>query len=890
MKFFKKPTNPEAYPLVDFEQKGFQALYKDTPGSKIPNNALARAVNVLQFDEWFEIRPGTKLWSDTPLPTLEGEFEGQSQYASPQSNLPHIKGRNNYVATKTGNIITKTVGEDFTAADVGNYFVWPGNKHDRISEFIDANRVRTRIADVRQAATAVNPGKIRGPINDWMWHKVSRKVYWYIGNQVFWTDYLCAVFHEIHNRSNTPLPNEKSTLNGEKDKVYIFTSAGHYQIDTATDPIEFYRINDEIPSNNIQGKPKTKSRVYGRRYIYTMSRLSGTGNRDRGDEGVQIKKESGPTKVVKSNNYNDYKEVFWDNQIIDNVQVNKVLRGRYGGVPGDLSNFNLIDEPLQGIAVRMLTYRTGGITAWRDIAVDIRNVESFDEIAAIIQAKMREVFSDFTPYCVCRFANNRFEFHAGAEDDLDGADDSWIDIWQPVGAGIFDLYEVGTNDYLNMPGGAEFIDSTAHILEGEDESDNALMIPGNQKQWTHYTVYTTQNTNDPINNPELYIFLNDVHVAKSFICNYRFGGPYAGWPANGQYVYLEITDGSNKFEREDIGSFVKTTLGITMEIIGFISENEVVVGSQVGLGLAPNPTRVWPNHPFPHSGEELNIGCAIGGGNVCKATQAGTTVTRDSGTVFAPDIIGSTLFWSDGTYGYVTEFVDEDTVYTETAAEHDIGGLTWNPTGRNFNDTISDTSLGYRAKTLPLQNRFWTPLPNGRIGEKVPGFIFVAEDNGDKVSYSQLPLNSDHLGGHYYPEYQTQPVKDAIKDLWEFPGLLIIFCANSTWRIQTNVTDIVTTPSVGEAIAVITGVSIVDGSIGIKHEGSIQEIDGGAVILVTSEPQVRKFNGYQYSEGLATDEKGKGYILEDIQKLQPEVAVGYDPLMGYIIWGTEESY
>ena len=874
MKHFKEPTDPERYPSVSFKQESFGPLYKDIPYSEIPNNALAWAVNVLQFDKYFEVRPGTKLWAEPDYPALKGQFQTQSQYERPQSNLPHIPLKNNYAATKTGYLITKTAGVDFSPSDVGNYFVWPDNSHDYIASYIDANNIMARLDDTRSPCTAENPGKIRGAINRWFWHKKSRKVFWHIANQVFWTDYRMVTFHEIYSLSAAVPTNEKSFFDAEKDRVYLWTTNGIFFIDTLADPIEMYKVNEPVPDNNIQGKEQTKERIIGRRYLNTMSILTGTGNRNRGDEGVAIRKETGPNKIRKENNYNDYKEVFWAYQILESHQTGQISRYVECGAAGALSNFTEIEEPLQGIHITARTWR--GPAVARDIAFDLRNVASYDEIASIIQEVMRETFPDIAPYCECRFFDDHFIFTCGPEDD------TTMNAVAPVAAALLDVSGV---NYINIPGAPNIFTSGIHVIEGVDESDNALMIPPGQTQWTHYTLYGTKNTNKPENNPEAYVFMEDVPVAKSFIANYEVEVT----PAGNVTSRVRIVGNHNKFELHDIGSFIKFENGFEFEIMAYDNDELVVIGYEPIGGVY-----IYPPTVLPHYTSFENVAACIGGGDIRKAYQSGDTVHRISGDIFKPSDLRKRLFWSDGTYGLCVEFIDEDTIRVSKEEEKGTSlvplALTMNPTGRNFNDTITDTALGYRFKSLPLQNRFWSELPSGDTGNVVSGWLFSATKGENDITYSQLPLNAEYLGGHYYSEFQNQRIKDAIRSIREFPGSLVIFCANSTWRIQTNVSDILTTPEVGEAIAVVTGIDLVDQAIGIQHEGSLQPLENGSVACITSEPQVRIFDGYQYGEALCNDKDGKSFILNDIQKLQPEVSVGYDPLMGYIIWGTEIPY
>jgi hypothetical protein len=63
-------------------------------------------------------------------------------------------------------------------------------------------------------------------------------------------------------------------------------------------------------------------------------------------------------------------------------------------------------------------------------------------------------------------------------------------------------------------------------------------------------------------------------------------------------------------------------------------------------------------------------------------------------------------------------------------------------------------------------------------------------------------------------------------------------------------------------------------------------LEKGKQVVLTNEPNLRIFNGRSYSEGLGMDVQGRGFVMEDLQSMKPEVAIGYDDLLGIILWGA----
>jgi len=58
--------------------------------------------------------------------------------------------------------------------------------------------------------------------------------------------------------------------------------------------------------------------------------------------------------------------------------------------------------------------------------------------------------------------------------------------------------------------------------------------------------------------------------------------------------------------------------------------------------------------------------------------------------------------------------------------------------------------------------------------------------------------------------------------------------------------------------------------------------------MITSEPGIRAFDGYEFSDNLALDGEGVGRIQNDLQTFQAAVAAGYDQLLGYIFWASDQ--
>ena len=867
MRKIKNPKRKKESRIITWEQELFHSLYKDVPASEIPEYSLTEIKNVLCYGTWGEVRPGTRLWAAANLPTLaeEAEFSAGGRPISP---LPDLDGRNDYVASKTGDLITKSAGQDFTSADIGSFFVWPNGVNDLIIEVVNSDTIQVNSDTPHSAATASDPASMRGPINAIHWHDGTRQVILHIDTRVFRTDYQMRTYTQIYPRSASVPGNVKSDFDSNEGFVYLFAN-GVFQIDTID--WEMYKINEEVPDNDIFREDiyraggsgifdfntpiQNDEYIYGRRYIFAMSRLDGTGFRNRGTPNTAIRKETGTNKIRPEDDYIDYKEVWYRNPPFEtNGNVSYLVLG--DTLTAVIDDFISVVEGSFTAVVEV-----GGFNTSRNVVVNLGSAKTFGDVAQIMEDALKATFPDAdglpdTPPYV-RFVDDHFIMSGG------NYDESTITVWTAgtVGTDVATLARMTTATGA-IPRGA----FTNHFLGSTNESNPALKIPEGQRQWTHYSIYSTRDVADPAINDTQYIWQEDLPVAKAFIAN-RLNA--SAGPINA----LEGT-----FSRLDIGSHLKFQDGSDVFLLRYSDSNlmytELIVGS-----YTPIPTQA----------------ACIGNGRLGIFSQTGTRVSREEGDKFRYEDEGKTLFWSDGTYGYIVSYVNENEVETEKEASHDNEAMTWDPKSRNYNDLVSDKILKARAESegsnvnyFLLKQRFWTPLPDAAFGVVGPLFMYVANREGEEIYYSEGAPGLLYLLGHYDARFQHHAVKDSIMALKEFPDKIIVFCSSSTQRIQTNTTNQVIN-DIGTTVSVISGLKMISNTIGIKNKGSIAVMPDGNMIMITSEPAIRIFDGFRFGDNLARDEEGKGHIQNDLERYQAVAAAGYDRLYGYIMWVQDQD-
>jgi hypothetical protein len=708
MEKLKSPSRTEKDPILKFKQKGFGAgMYMDLdlPASEIPNSGVRWAQNILLYQDYAEVRPGTELHTDL-IP-------------------PFIEGRDDYVATKSGYIITKTAGTNFSAEDVDSYFWWPDSeRRDLIVEYINANQVRVKHADAEGPTTTANPGAIMPPENaKKLFHNSSKKLFAFFGTDVYWTDWRMTAWTRLPLRSSqdaADIPvSAESVFDQNQSTVYLINPLGLFAIDTRQDPMELFKVNTICPDNEIAEVPEGGLNVFGRRYLHSMSRLTGIITENRMD-GVRIQNESGTNNIDHETESQDYREVY--------------------GVDPDTGN-------------RLI---------------------------------------------------------------------------------------------------------------------GPIVYPQYWRHWTHVPIYATKDLVQETTDPEYYILLDEVPVAKAFDA---FRSNLDG------HIHISV-GGNGTFAIEDVGNTIVFSDGTVDIITDWISDTEVVgtgvlaavAGQGAGFG-------VWS-----HLAGALT-------GRVMTASQTGDIITRVAGTgIFGINDVGRTVFWADRYTSFIVEYIDADHVRAITSAAHVQQGLVIDPVDRYYNDRINDDTLTNRESQWQLYQRFHLPLPSLETGIVLPGYIAVSRAGVDEIHYSQLSTNREYLGGYYNPYYQMMPIKDSITALREFKDRMVIYCANSTFWVATNVSLAAEVPSIGEYVSVLPGVNSLDLRVGVKDKGSIHRLPDGREIVVTSEPGLRICNGSSFSENFAVDANGRSFVLSELQKAQQRTAVGYDPnKLGYLLFFSDQA-
>ena len=379
-----------------------------------------------------------------------------------------------------------------------------------------------------------------------------------------------------------------------------------------------------------------------------------------------------------------------------------------------------------------------------------------------------------------------------------------------------------------------------------------------QTHYTHFGVYGTMDIGDNGydgttgigNNPNVYVWVADIPIVKTFVAS-RSG--------------TTVTSTVGTFSQNDIGSVIIFQDGTSATIASYTDTTNVETTTSGDISSQP-----------------AGIGCGAVS-KIITASKALQVVTRTAGSVFASTDVGKTIFWGDGTSDVIHTYTDANTVSVSSSGTISSTVAICNPVSRAFADNVSDDDLRTRIAYYALKTRFWTNMPSSNLGVVVPGFIFCATRGDSNIYYCQLKDGALSLAGFYHAGFQYSRVDDAVQAISRFPDKVVLYCSNSTHSLFTNEYDLRELPEVGESIAIITSQNTDDHNVGIIDYGTLQHIDFGIDIMVSSDYGIRMFDGVKFTENIAENR-----IMNRMRQMNSAMASSYDPINGYIIWGLNE--
>lgn len=801
------------------ESAPFRAgMWGDIPASSVPRNGVAHSIGYMLHPDRAQPVAGCKRYSDEVLPELSG--------------------RTGYALTKSGTTVTKTVGTDFTIADVGNFVVFDDGAHERISAYIDADNVTVEGSTAHDASIAAY---LRGPVHFNYPHTSQQRVLLHIDSRLFVSDISITSWVECKCISYKTLSDSDSNISALGDNAVLVCANGTFMINLDQTDVVYWLASSPIPTVLITDVDKTLTKPYGRRYTYCMSRITGDdADRDRNTSGSQIEHITGSCKV--NSDYRDYGTVYTTRPAGTGSTTYAVLTGAALVSPYDVAT------GWSSITNGQFSIELNGTA--RNCSVDFTGVSTMSEVARRIQNSLRS----FVKTALCEFEADHIVItlpDEGSTVSVTSAGAGGTDIGA-TSMKCQDTVGTVTTPTYTAP-------STIGLLTVPTDPVTATAY---QYHDTHYSLFASMDVGangiDPItgeaNKEDLLVWAADVPVAKAFVAS-----------RTGDVVTATV----GVFQKMDEGCKLRFQDNTEITLLAYTSATEMTSTT---------------------SGAIASQSAAIGGDNavskpirIMTASQTGTTVTRTGGVTFSASDVRKTIYWANGLRSHIVSITDNNTA--ETVEDQTIASTAacMDPMCRNFTDTITDDQLRSRVSGFPLRMRFWEPLPASDSGLIVAGMLFTIVREEKKLYYGQVPTGYHYMCGYHSPDIQVHDLNDDTLTLSEHLDDLIIYCKNTTHAVSINTFDTESVPQVGETVIIITGSRVISHNIGARDYGAVCKLDQGADWVMTNEPGIRIFDGRKYSENLA-----EGRVSKLIERLKSPIACQYDPFNGVTFWGLDE--
>lgn len=817
--------------MTSDDKKPFSAgAYPDMEPSAVPARGVHYVKNYRVYNGRLLARPGSRRWSDTPLPSL----------------------RTGYSFTKSGTTVTKSAGDNFSATDVGNYIVHDDGAHERIEQYLSTTSVRVNSSTARAASTS---GWVRGPKNAIVFHKTKRLIILFIDSRLFYSDVYMTEWLPISKWGTFSAP--ASTISRMRvfdDFVVLFNATAMTKIDLVN--FVYWKMNAECPQTRVTDvlaadmeNDENLKTEFARNIVYSMGRLSGTASqtRDRFTENVEIVQETGT--VVADGSGKDYGEIHSPYRFGEgSTTFGRLVCGTLASPYDVPSGFSGISDGHVKIPLNGTTY---------EAAADFTGIVSLAEAAERLQTALR----DFVSTVEVEFEEDHFVITVPDENGTVGYADtpvSGTDISSAIKGKLTDG-AMTNNISFTMP---------AIIGDLEIPSDAET-----SRYHSHFDVYSIYSSLDTkgvnlltgeVNNPQLFVWQMDVPVAKAFVAS-RSG------------ITITATEGT--FQPCDRGSVLRFQDGTEVTLKYYLTPTTMTTddsGSITSQAAA--------------IGGDGSVSKAI---RVMTAHQAGYTVTRTGGDTFTSIDAGRPIFWPDGTQSLITAYVSANEVTVKVSATIAETGACIEPKTRKYCDTIRDEVSGNLANLRSrveadtnkyfLQTRLFLPMPACDMGEITANMLWAIVAGENKLYYCAADVNYRFQAGYYYADKQMEIFQDAIYEISEVSNMLSVKCAHSTRAIPLNQFGSYKINSAGVAVVTAAGQDMVDERIGVKHFGGVLPLDRSRQLVITSEPALRVFDATSYGENVAAER-----IQKIIEGCQAAYAMGYDSVNGATLWFLEE--
>jgi hypothetical protein len=406
--------------------------------------------------------------------------------------------------------------------------------------------------------------------------------------------------------------------------------------------------------------------------------------------------------------------------------------------------------------------------------------------------------------------------------------------------------------------------ATDNVSVGMGHQLNYLRYPEDNRMITHYSIYRSKDIlphveefpdiTDPRlqNNPDTFALIEDVPACKVFTAS-----------VTGATGVMVSTEG---FDIADVGNEVTTADGLNTFTV---------------TGIVHSTTNTYTTD---YSG--LDIGSTnfyMAADDYCVINKTDNEITSSPGYTFTVADIGKVIFYLDGTISYITGINGSGNATTTDEVPKIAVAACLNPVPRVFYDTVSDVTQNAYLASTPLNMRFYDKLDITALSSVNSGILMTASDRGEEIKY----CNTDKVYriGYYNSAFQyNNNILRNITAIITVGDKLCVFTDIDTYSFNVKQGEQITT-DYGESFFIVPEPIKLSGSIGLRNRQSWDYAMKDNIVMVTSEPAIRYFNGNEYGDNLADGSIQKTYI----KKLANSEVVSYSATNGVTIWGSTRT-
>jgi len=687
---------------------------------------------------------------------------------------------------------------------------------------------------------------------------IEDKSYYLIGRRVYSRSGVNMVWHE-YNILGDELINDTSRIYNISNSVILANGAGIYKIVDGDNGRFVLQLNQNLPQYRLNRETEFQS-ANASAYNYLYGLVSAEGNifHSRKEKDVTMHLET-PAPLVGEissvqpadafqNTYNpndvnvEYATVVTKTPINDSSYIRVDIEDEFN----DAAEFKELTEGLRKPFLE-IKVRSNAIVDTYKAYPDFSTVSKLKDVAGAITASLQQ----FDGGLSCGFGNigeasdesaNILYIYHSDKDTTVAVDNVYPSI------GEFNLFE--TDVCLST-------DNKMHIM---GNSVKYFRYPEENNLITHYSLYRTKDIYpyvidnpdhlDPRlqNNDQMFALIEDVPVCKIF------------------RAYVDVT-------------------AKTMEVEGVFNihdiENEMIISG------VPDIT-ITAVSEVPGNGMKFNVEIdgtlssgnhyiVLGASSVVSVTKIDNSAPLTS----MPGVIeGSMVVWENGAYSIVVSVdYDNNKVYFADNEGRSNAVCAYNFISRSYYDTSDDIIHNANLAFFPYKLRYNGKIKTAGLSAFNSGVLITSERYGTTIKYTSTS-NIPAIGYYNIASQYNDSIQESIVTIVSVRDEVTVFTTNGTYVFNTKQSEVITT-AFGESFVVLKDPIKVSSTIGIKSVDSWDYAGDGEMIVVTSEPAIRLFNGNSYGDDLTDGKIHNSYLM----RMNGDVLIKYDPVYGVTVWG-----